>query len=235
MIGQESGGDPVSLTHVCAAAVVGVGVDGAAVTVMAGPTRRETVHATNSTAGDLEDWQLALGQGPCVDAFTTGGPIQAQDLASLHDAARWPALAPAAVTCGVRALFAFPLQIGAIQLGVLALHRVEPGPLSTDQLADALIFADATGMLLIDDASIAPPDADEMAWLDDDPGTHQAHVHQATGMILSQLGVDAEAAFARLRAHAYAYERPVGEVARDVVEHRLRFEPDPPLGVDHED
>jgi hypothetical protein len=170
-----------------------------------------------------------------VDAFITGGPIQARDLASVHDAARWPAFAPAAVTCGVQSLFAFPLQIGAIQLGVLALHRVEPGPLSTDQLADALVFADATGMLLIDDASIAPPDAAELAWVDGDPSTDQAQVHQATGMVLAQLGIDAEAAFARLRAYAYAYERPVGEVARDVVEHRLRFEPDPPLGVDHED
>ena len=64
----------------------------------------------------------------------------------------------------------------------------------------------------------------------DDPTAHQIQVHQATGMILVQLGVDAGAAFARLRAHAYAEGRRLGDVARDVVERRLRFEPDPPAG-----
>jgi AmiR/NasT family two-component response regulator len=53
-------------------------------------------------------------------------------------------------------------------------------------------------------------------------------VHQATGLVLAQLGVSAEAAFARLRAYAYAEDRRLDDVARDVVERRLRFEPDPP-------
>ena len=47
-------------------------------------------------------------------------------------------------------------------------------------------------------------------------------------MILVQLGVSAEVAFVRLRAFAYAHDRPLGEVARDVVERRLRFTPDQP-------
>jgi len=47
-------------------------------------------------------------------------------------------------------------------------------------------------------------------------------------MMLVQLGTSAEAAFARLRAYAYAHDRRLGEVARDVVERRLRFDPDPP-------
>jgi AmiR/NasT family two-component response regulator len=42
-----------------------------------------------------------------------------------------------------------------------------------------------------------------------------------------QLGVSAEAAFARLRAYAYANDRRLGDVARDVVDRRLRFNPDP--------
>jgi len=53
-------------------------------------------------------------------------------------------------------------------------------------------------------------------------------VHQATGMILVQLGVSAEIAFARLRAYAYAHDRRLGDVAREVVERRLRFALDPP-------
>ena len=45
-------------------------------------------------------------------------------------------------------------------------------------------------------------------------------------MILVQLGISAEAAFARLRAYAYAHDRRLSDVARDVVGRRLRFEPD---------
>jgi hypothetical protein len=225
-IAERSRADPVSVTHVCAAAVAGVGVDGAAVTVMASSAVRETVHATDQTAADLEDWQLTLGQGPGVDAFTNGGPVLAPDLDSPRDTDRWPVFAPQALTSGTRALFALPLQVGAIRLGVLELYRASPGPLSQEELADALVFADAAGMVLLDSPAIAPPDATEMAWLTDDPTAHQAQVHQATGMVLAQLGVSAETAFARLRAHAYAYARPLGDVARDVVERRLRFEPD---------
>jgi AmiR/NasT family two-component response regulator len=49
-------------------------------------------------------------------------------------------------------------------------------------------------------------------------------------MILVQLGLNAETAFARMRAYAYAHDRTLGEVARDVVDRRLRFNPGPPDG-----
>jgi AmiR/NasT family two-component response regulator len=66
-----------------------------------------------------------------------------------------------------------------------------------------------------------------LAWQRDDPTAHHVQVHQATGMILVQLGVSAEIAFVRLRGYAFAQGRRLGEVACDVVERRLRFEPDP--------
>jgi hypothetical protein len=218
------------MAHVCAAAVAGVGVDGAGVTVMVSPTVRDTVHATDLVAGDLEEWQLTFGQGPCVDAFSDGGPVLVVDLDSPDYSARWPAFTPAALDSGAQAVFALPMQVGAIRLGVLDLYRTRPGPLSPHELADALAFADAAGMLLLDGAAGTQPDTADLAWQRDDPTAHQAQVHQATGMILVQLGVRAEAAFARLRAYAYAHDQRLGDVARDVVERRLRFEPDPPSG-----
>jgi hypothetical protein len=112
-------------------------------------------------------------------------------------------------------VFALPVQIGAIRLGTLDLYRTGAGPLSPHELADALAFADIAGTLLLDAAA-------------DDPTVHHAQVHQATGMILVQLGTSAEAAFVRLRAYAYAHDRRLGDVARDVVERRLRFRPDSP-------
>jgi hypothetical protein len=227
-VARQSRGDPVSMAHVCAAAVAAVDVDGAGVSVVVSPTVRETVHVTDRIAGEIEEWQLTLGQGPCLDTFIDGGPVLAVDLTSAESAARWPVFTPAALGSGAQAVFALPLQIGAIRLGVLDLYRIRPGPLSPSELADSLAFAETAGMLLLDGIAGTPPDTAELAWQRDDPSAHQAQVHQATGMMLVQLGVSAEAAFARLRAHAYAHDRRLGEVARDVVERRLRFEPDPP-------
>jgi hypothetical protein len=214
----------------CTAAVAGLRVDGAGVTVMVSPTVRDTVYATDRVAGELEEWQLTFGQGPCVDTFADGGPILVVDLGSPECLARWPAFTPAALGSGAHAVFALPLQIGAIRLGVLDLYRARPGPLSPDELADALAYADTAGLLLLDTAAGTEPDTAVLAWQRDDPTAHHALVHQATGMVLVQLGVSAETAFVRLRGHAYARNRRLGDVARDVVERRLRFDPDPPPG-----
>ncbi len=229
-IAQESLGDPVTLAHVCAAAARALAVDGAAVVVMSSTTVRETVHATDRVAAELEEWQLAFGEGPSVDAFAGAGPVLAPALDAPGYVARWPVFTPAALASGARAVFALPLQIGAIRLGVLTLHRRRSEALSASELADALSFAHAAGMLLLDGAADAPPNASELAWQLDDPTAHQAQVHQATGMILAQLGISAEAAFARLRAYAFANDRRLGDVAAAVVARRLRLEPDLPSG-----
>jgi hypothetical protein len=231
-IGEQSQGAPISVAHVCAAAVAGLGVDGGGLTVVISPTVRETVSATDLVAAGLEELQLTFGQGPCVDSFANGGPVLAGDLDAPECHARWPAFTPAALGSGARAVFALPLQIGAIRIGVLDLYRARSGGLSAHELADALAFADTAGVLLLDPAAGVDADNAEQAWQRDDPSAHHAVVHQATGMILVQLGVSADAAFARLRAHAYAHDRRLGDVARDVVDRRLRFDPEPDIGPD---
>jgi hypothetical protein len=229
-VAERSRGEALSVAHVCAAAVAGVGVDGAGVTVMAGPTARETVHATDALAGQLEELQLTLGQGPCVDTYTDGGPVLAVDLRARDYLIRWPAFTPAALHSGARAVFALPLQVGAIRLGALDLYRTRPGGLSPHEVDDVRVYAETVCVVLLNEAAETRSETAELAWHHDDPTVHQAVVHQATGMILVQLGVSIDVAFLRLRAYAYAHDRPLGEVARDVVERRLRFEPDPPAG-----
>jgi len=90
-----------------------------------------------------------------------------------------------------------------------------------------LALADVAVMLLLDSAGSRTGRAGS-TWKQNDLFVTQPVVHQATGMILVQLGISAEDAFARLRAYAYAHDRRLSDVARDVVERRLRFEPDPP-------
>jgi AmiR/NasT family two-component response regulator len=50
-------------------------------------------------------------------------------------------------------------------------------------------------------------------------------------MVMIQLGVSLAEAMSRLRAHAFAQERRLGDVARDVVARRLEFAPDRNFGA----
>ena len=183
---------------------------------------RGVVCATDEVSARIEDLQFTLGEGACVDAVQAGAPVLVGDLDEPGDIAveRWPAFMEGASQAGVRAVFAFPLRIGAITVGVLDLYRDRAGDLTTGQLAAALMAADAAALGLLYLGS-----GGHGAFSDEVGGraAYQMQVHQATGMVKIQLGVTIEEAFLSLRAHAFAAGRPVAEVARDVVERRLRF------------
>ena len=120
----------------------------------------------------------------------------------------------------MRAVFAVPLQVGVIRLGVVLAHRDAPGAMSGVALADLLVFASvATGALL------GPlTDGPEPQWVSQQTSGYRAGVHQATGMISVQLGVTQAVALVRLRAYAFSHRRPVADVAADVVARRMRFD-----------
>ena len=223
----REGDAQVSLAALCRAAAARLAVDGASVTAVGGPAVREPLSATDELSARLDELLLTTGEGPGTGDFMFGSPMLIPDLTPVTG--RWPGFAPAAVAAGARALFAFPLQNGAIRAGVLLLYRAQPGPLTPQQLADALIFADIALQLVLDSyagisgfAGYRPLDG-----LSDG----RAEVYQATGMISVQLGVSLEEAFVRLRAHAFAAGTPLDEVAGDVVKRLLRFTPDPPANV----
>jgi hypothetical protein len=190
--------------------------------ISAGPGRQSTVAATDATSTQMEEMQVVLGEGPCIDALTRGMPVLVGDLARPSLAERWPAFTPAALQAGVRATVAFPLQIGAIRLGAMDLYRDNPEPLGSADLLGARIFADAAVSVILDlqakGADGALPDELAPHW------ASSAAVHQATGMIMAQLHIDVDSAFAALRARAFSSERHIRDVAREVVERRLRFE-----------
>jgi hypothetical protein len=217
-------GAPVGVEHVCAAMISATGVDGVAVTVVLGDGRRETVYASDAIVSDLAESTLTLGEGPGVDAFA-GGLVLVADLTSAESLARWPVFAPAAAHAGAAAMFALPLRVGAVHVGVMDLYRAEPVGLVGEQLADALVLADTACALLLDAAQHDRPRPSGRR--PEPAGLAHPEVHQATGMITVQLGVSAAVALVRLRAYAYTHDRRLREVAGDVVARRLRFHPDP--------
>ena len=223
LAGVLAGADPAqsAAARLCAAIPRLLSVTGASITVVARHGVRETQCVSGPLAAQLEELQLTVGIGPCVDAFVWGNPVLVPDLADVRDV-RWPGFAADAITAGVAAVFAFPLQIGAIRLGVLDLCRDRRGGLSGRELTDALLVADVATLTLLAMMGGAPEDALGEAWHDSSL-LHRSEIHQATGMAMVQLGVGVVEAFVRLRALAYAQGQPLSEIARSVVARELRL------------
>jgi len=210
----------VSAADACVAAVAAVDVTGAWLMTANGEQGGHLMRVTDEASEVLAELQLTLGEGPGPDATASGGPVLASDLDEMEAVRRWPAFAPAA------------RQAGAIRTGVMSLYRVRSGPLSAFQLGDALIFADTATSLLLDaqdqtaGGAAGPPGAGP-GGQPADLTRHRAEIDQATGMLTEQLGVGIAEAFIRLRAHAYAHDRRLSDLARDIVARRLRLLPDP--------
>jgi GAF domain-containing protein len=217
---QELQSQPQRICELC---VELLPVSGAGISMVTQAGNRGIVCATDDVAARIEELQFSLGEGPCVDAVHSGGPVLIPDLErpSSVTVERWPAFMAAAAEAGIRGVFAFPLLIGAIRIGALDLYRMSPGELTDDQLTGALLAADAAALALL---YLHTDAADGFI---DDPGSRAGYhldVHQATGMVQAQLDVSTEEAFLRLRARAFADGRSVTEVSADVINRRLQFD-----------
>jgi hypothetical protein len=169
----------------------------------------------------MQELQLELGEGPGVDAWTGDVAIVEPDLVT-PATARWLAFSLAAERAGVAAVFAFPMRLGSIRIGVLVLYRDRAGTLDDEEMAFGLVLADVASQVVLAVQAGAP--ADTVHTLLADEPAHWAEVHQATGMVSVQLGVPVDEAFVRLRAHAFADGGSLREIARDVVARQLTLE-----------
>lgn len=200
---------------VCEVAVERLGVDGAAISLRHSARLQELAAASDSWTQGLEELQYTVGEGPGVEAFNTAGPVLVTDLAAVEQ--RWSAFVDAAVSDGLGAAFAFPLQGGAIRLGTLDLYRRLPGELPGDDLADAAVLADLATTALLTDAE----PTGTASWAHEDTPGHYDDVNVATGMLAAELQISVEDAFLRLRAHAFGTGHALLDVARAVLARRL--------------
>jgi hypothetical protein len=217
-IGQAS---PGSWDRVCVACTEALSVTGAGISLLS-RDQRTSLGTSDDVAGTIEEAHFTLGEGPGVDAARLGVTVHEPDLAAAG-LTRWPMFTPQALGAGVAAIDALPLRVGTAHTGIGTMHlyRTQPGPLTAPQLADALTVADLithtvlalqgdapTGTLALPLAEIPFPRV----------------VHQATGMIAAQLNISVTDALARLRSHAYAHDRPIDDIAAQIVARTLRFD-----------
>ena len=182
-----------------------------------------TVYGTDALSLRLEELQLGLAEGPIADALESTLPVLESNLRDTSHP-RWMWFAPAAVGAGAAAVFVLPLCEGETPLGALSLYYNTMGDLTAEQYDDFSAMADAAVEIVLATAAESPGETG--SWTVGAGTAFQPEVHQAVGVLMVALGVEADDALARMRGYAFAAEKPISEVAHEIVVGRLRLEDD---------
>jgi hypothetical protein len=210
----------------CEACVALFDVDAAAISLVIDGASSGTLGSSSAAARRYDELQFTMGEGPCLDSVTHRIPMLAVDLT---EEPRWPAYGPALLAHNIRSVYALPIVVAAEFIGALDLFRAQPGQLEGGALAGAIAAVELAGISVLDlldaDLQAAFSDPNSNAWAELDALT-RAEVSQATGMLVAQLGVEPAEALVRLRAYAYATARSATDVARDILDGRLKLAAD---------
>lgn len=214
--------------RLCEACVSLLDVDAAAISLVFDGANTGTLGSSSPQATEYDELQFTLGEGPCLESVARRAPVLVADLSDPADR-RWPLYGPAMLDMQIRGVHAIPVVVAGEYVGALDLFRAQPGTLSAEQLAGTFAAAELAGVPLLDlldeDMHAAANDPGSDAWAELN-ALSRTEVSQATGMLVAQLQVEPAEALLRLRAHAYATGRAATEVARDILERRLRLEAD---------
>ncbi|OIH99555.1 MULTISPECIES: GAF and ANTAR domain-containing protein [unclassified Curtobacterium] len=193
-------------------------VSAVGISTLGDPIGSLTVCASSRLAERVDEIQLDLGEGPCWQALVSRSPVLEPDLAA-SDNAGWPLALEELLRAGVGAVFSFPMHVGTIPVGAVDLSVEHGRELTAGQVRGAVQLTEVAARRVLRQALLAAA-ADGRA--DMHTGRYsRREVHQATGMVAAQLGVDVSDALLVLQAHAFATERTVRDVSNDVIARRI--------------
>jgi transcriptional regulator with GAF, ATPase, and Fis domain len=205
----------------CAVAVEVLGANAASIALVVNHAY-SAISASSDVATLLDEEQFALGNGPTFDAQEASGPVIIDDTTAHRASHKWPAFTPVAAKHGIHGVFAFPLRVGTAYLGVLTAYRTNPGKPTADEFSDGLILASlATAELVRHQAGVTSPELADIF----EPGLYdQSALQIAAGMVAEALECPIVAALVRIRARAFADDKPVSEIARAIVAREIVLE-----------
>jgi GAF domain-containing protein len=180
-----------------------------------GPLR--AVASTHERTLDVEESQIGVDAGPCVDCLASAQTVQVDDVEAVRD--RWPAFAETALSSGLASGVAVPIVVGG--RGVAGINA----------------FADTRGAFTPSDVSVVKAlarlaattlehrrAADGNAVLAEQLTLaleSRVVIEQAKGYLAYRHSTTPASAFGMLRNHARATRLPLRDVARGVVDRTL--------------
>src|SRR5271166_4053837 len=171
------------------------------------------VASSNEAMRLLELFELQAQEGPCLDAFRTGAPIEHEDLQA--GSGRWPSFSAAALREGFQSVSALPLRFRNVTLGALNLFSVTQAPMSEADVMVARAFADLATLSIVQHRASAG--AQRLNEQLSAALTSRVVIEQAKGVICERAGTDLAEAFSRLRAYARDSNLRLTDVAQAAV------------------
>jgi hypothetical protein len=193
-------------------------VTGATVSTLGGVLGTETLAATDAVAARLDELQFDLSEGPCWDAVVSGYPVLQPDLPTAGRV-RWPSLSRALADEPINSVFAFPLVVGPLRFGAIDLYS------STHLVLDGAQASRVSAMAEVVSRHVLRRALNAIDAETDDSGNAFSRrlIHQATGVVLAQLGISADDARLVIQGHAFARSRPMMQIAQEIIAGELRF------------
>ena len=192
------------------------------------PTGRPlTVASSDLNAGQLDELQYDLNQGPCLPALRDGEEIRIDDLAN---DSRWQDYAVRALAHGVRSSLSMPLITPERSVGAFNLYSNRPGFFGAAETRLAQRFAREATVAVGIAARLAA-----QAVLTDQLRASlasRAVIDQALGVIMAQQRCTAAEAFAVIRSASQNRNVKVHEIAEQIITAITGQQPqEPPFGT----
>jgi GAF domain-containing protein len=168
--------------------------------------------STSERTSDVEEEQLGVQEGPCLEAFRTGDPVDLPDFASTSI---WPVFTRTALERGFRSVHATPLRLGERTLGALNLFSEDPGALGSQDVALVQAFTDVATLALVHSETLQQKD--DLAAQLQHALDSRVLIEQAKGVIAERKNISIDRAFTLLRAHARQNRIRLHDVAQRIV------------------
>jgi hypothetical protein len=220
LMAKHESGDPLGMS-LCSVAREITELSGAGISITSKDGMQEHLCTSNGVAKHLMDLEITLKEGPGHDAIQNGTANEVSDLTA-NEGQRWTFYSPEALDHGARAVFSFPIHIGAVVFGALSLYRDSKGPLSEEQSSSAYLMASVIGRAVLVMQAGVPRGAifNELQG----QSTFDFSVHQASGMLSVQAKLSVKDALIMLRAHAFAVGISLSELAHRIIDRGTRFD-----------
>ncbi|MGE0880184.1 MAG: GAF and ANTAR domain-containing protein [Acidimicrobiia bacterium] len=210
-----------ALDKICAAALQALPVATMAGVSMTVEAKVGTYIFTHPDVVDIDRAQYETGEGPCVDAFTTGVPVI---IDSVTEAGPYPRFRAAVAAHGLASVMSVPMSTPTQTVGALNFYAASPGVFDDAALSAGRSFATQAAYLLLNHQAYW--DARSMSESLQQAMASRAEIEQAKGIIMGTTGCTPDEAFDRLREQSQHENVKLRDLAREIVQRARRRVPD---------
>ena len=168
--------------------------------------------ASDQRTQNVEAAQERCGQGPCIEAFSQRVPVAIADVTAEP---QWRQLAGVMVAEGVHSAASVPVELDGSPVGTLDAYSAAPWDWDASEISALETYAGLVATVLV--AAATAHLQGRMAKQLQTALEHRGVIEQAKGVLMEREGLDATAAFERLRRTARSSERKVVDVAEELL------------------